>query len=75
MIVLPKHILENVPDWRAWQPTNCPREASDGTILTELIGTGPFTFRESRTGEYVHMTRNERYMLFKSEAAAKEAVR
>jgi len=34
--------------------------------MTELIGTGPFTFRESRTGEYVHMTRNERYFLLKT---------
>ncbi|MDR2136864.1 MAG: ABC transporter substrate-binding protein [Synergistaceae bacterium] len=64
MPVLPKHILEKVPDWRAWQPTNRPHEALDGTVLTELIGTGPFIFRESRTGEYVHMTRNEHYMLF-----------
>ena len=63
MIVLPKHILENVPDWRSWQPTNRPHKTLGGTTLTELIGTGPFTFRESRTGEYVHMTRNEHYML------------
>jgi peptide/nickel transport system substrate-binding protein len=63
VLPLPKHILENVKDWRAWQPTNTPHKALDGTTLTELIGTGPFTFRESRTGEYVHMTRNEHYML------------
>ncbi|MDR1917055.1 MAG: ABC transporter substrate-binding protein [Synergistaceae bacterium] len=63
MPVLPKHILRNVPDWRAWQPANRPHTALDGTKLTELIGTGPFTFRESRTGEYVRMTRNEHYML------------
>jgi peptide/nickel transport system substrate-binding protein len=61
--LLPKHILENVKDWRAWQPSNTPHKALDGSMLTELIGTGPFTFRESRTGEYVHMTRNEHYML------------
>jgi ABC-type transport system substrate-binding protein len=42
----------------------------DGTVLTELIGTGPFIFRESRTGEYVHMTRNEHYMLFKTDPNA-----
>ena len=35
--------------------------------MTELVGTGPFTFRESRTGEYVHMTRNEHYMLLNSQ--------
>jgi peptide/nickel transport system substrate-binding protein len=63
VLPLPKHILEKVKDWRAWQPTNVPHKALDGTTLTELIGTGPFTFRESRTGEYVHMTRNEHYML------------
>jgi peptide/nickel transport system substrate-binding protein len=67
VLVMPKHILENVPDWRAWQPTNRPHKALDGTELTELIGSGPFTFRESRTGEYVHMTRNENYFLFKGE--------
>jgi peptide/nickel transport system substrate-binding protein len=65
MLVLPQHILETVSDWRTWQPTNRPHEALDGTVLTELIGTGPFTFRESRTGEYVHMTRNEHYMLLR----------
>jgi ABC-type transport system substrate-binding protein len=32
--------------------------------MTELVGTGPFIFRESRTGEYVRMTRNEHYMLY-----------
>jgi peptide/nickel transport system substrate-binding protein len=66
-LVLPKHILEKVPDWRAWQPTNRPHQALDGTVMTELVGTGPFTFRESRTGEYVHMTRNEHYMLLNSQ--------
>ncbi|MDR1886005.1 MAG: ABC transporter substrate-binding protein [Synergistaceae bacterium] len=63
MLLLPKHILEGVTDWRTWQPTNRPHEALDGTVMTELVGSGPFTFRESRTGEYVHMTRNEHYML------------
>jgi peptide/nickel transport system substrate-binding protein len=70
MLIFPKHILEKVSDWRAWQPTNQPHEALDGTVLTELIGTGPFTFRESRTGEYVHMTRNEHYMLLRPKGAA-----
>jgi len=65
MLILPKHILEKVQDWRTWQPTNHPHEALDGTVFTELIGTGPFTFRESRTGEYVHMTRNEKYFLYR----------
>jgi peptide/nickel transport system substrate-binding protein len=68
MLLLPKHILENVTDWRTWQPTNKPHKALDGTTLTELIGAGPFTFRESRTGEYVHMTRNEHYMLLEGES-------
>jgi len=67
MLILPKHIMENVPDWRTWQPTNRPHAALDGTALTELIGTGPFVFRESRTGEYVHMTRNGHYMLYRGE--------
>ena len=68
VLIMPKHILENVPDWRAWQPTNRPHKALDGTELTELIGSGPFTFRESRTGEYVHMTRNENYFMLRGEA-------
>jgi peptide/nickel transport system substrate-binding protein len=63
--LLPKHILENVPDWRAWQPSNRPHRGTDGTELTELIGSGPFTFRESRTGEYIRMTRNENYFLYR----------
>jgi peptide/nickel transport system substrate-binding protein len=64
VLILPRHILEKVPDWRAWQPANNPHEALDGTPMTELVGTGPFVFRESRTGEYVRMTRNEHYMLY-----------
>jgi peptide/nickel transport system substrate-binding protein len=67
VLLLPKHILEKVPDWRAWQPTNRPHRALDGAEMTELVGSGPFTFRESRTGEYVHMTRNENYFLFKGD--------
>ncbi|GHT01648.1 hypothetical protein AGMMS50276_30110 [Synergistales bacterium] len=66
MIILPKHILEKVPDWRSWQPTNAPHKAADGSDMTELIGTGPFIFKESRVGEYVRMTRNPFYMLFSS---------
>ncbi|MDR2780724.1 MAG: ABC transporter substrate-binding protein [Synergistaceae bacterium] len=65
VLILPKHILENVADWRAWQPTNRRHTALDGASMTELVGSGPFIFRESRTGEYVHMTRNENYFLFK----------
>jgi peptide/nickel transport system substrate-binding protein len=70
VLVLPRHILEKVPDWRAWQPTNNPHEAAAreglglGLAMTELVGTGPFVFRQSRTGEYVYMTRNEHYMLY-----------
>ncbi|MDR2529116.1 MAG: ABC transporter substrate-binding protein [Synergistaceae bacterium] len=63
MPILPKHILENVPDWQAWQPTNRSHAALDGATLTELVGTGPFIFRKSRTGEYVHMSKNEYYFL------------
>jgi peptide/nickel transport system substrate-binding protein len=65
MLVLPKHILEGVADWRTWQPTNTTHTALDGTVMTELVGSGPFVFVESRTGEYVHMTRNEHFILFK----------
>ncbi|MDR1137828.1 MAG: ABC transporter substrate-binding protein [Synergistaceae bacterium] len=61
--LFPKHILEKVSDWRAWQPTNRPHTALDGSQMTELVGSGPFIFRESRTGEYIHMTRNENYFL------------
>ena len=70
MLVLPKHILEKVPDWRTWQPANRPHIAADGTTATELVGSGPFTFKKSRTGEYVHMTRNEHYLLFKPRQGA-----
>jgi peptide/nickel transport system substrate-binding protein len=64
VLIMPKHILEKVTDWRAWQPTNKKHTALDGTEMTELVGSGPFTFRESRIGEYVHMTRNDNYFLF-----------
>jgi peptide/nickel transport system substrate-binding protein len=73
MPILPRHILENVPDWRSWQPTNRPHRALDGAVMTELVGTGPFTFRESRTGEYVHMTRNEHYMLLRRTLCSRES--
>ncbi|GHV50866.1 hypothetical protein FACS1894216_03830 [Synergistales bacterium] len=68
MFVLPKHILEKVPDWRAWQPANRRHKAADGTDMTELVGTGPFIFEESRTGEYVRMKRNDRYILYRGGA-------
>ena len=64
MIVLPRHIWERVGDWRTWQPANHPHKGPNGEAMTELIGTGPFIFKESRTGEYIHMTRNRHYMLF-----------
>lgn len=67
-LILPKHILQQVSDWRTWQPTLTPHTAVDGTVMTELVGTGPFIFKEYRVGEYVHMTRNPRYMLFKNSA-------
>ncbi|MDR1741113.1 MAG: ABC transporter substrate-binding protein [Synergistaceae bacterium] len=63
MIILPKHVLEKVEDWRTWQPARAPHADVDGLEITELVGSGPFVFRESRTGEYVRMTRNKHYML------------
>ncbi len=65
MPVLPKHILEKVADWRTWQPTYQSHRALDGTLMTGLVGSGPFTFKESRTGEYVHMVRNKNYFLYR----------
>ena len=34
-----------------------------GRSLTQLVGTGPFVFREYRDGEYVRMSRNENFWL------------
>jgi peptide/nickel transport system substrate-binding protein len=55
--ILPAHILEKVDSWRDWQPAT----TDHGEGLTELVGSGPFVFREYRPGQYVRLTRFDRY--------------
>ena len=59
--VLPRHIVEKVEDWRSWLPASL-KHPEDGS-LTQLVGTGPFVFREYRAGEYVHLTANDAFWL------------
>lgn len=59
--VFPAHILGKVEDWRNWQPATTVH----GEGLTELVGSGPFIFREYRPGQYVHMTRFDGYWRFR----------
>lgn len=61
MIILPKHVLETVEDWRSWQPARVPMEGHPG--LTQLVGSGPFVFREYRPGEFVRLTRFDGYWM------------
>lgn len=63
MIVLPKHVLETVQDWRSWQPSRTPLEGHPG--LTQLVGSGPFVFREYRPGEFVRFTRFDGYWMLR----------
>lgn len=59
--VLPAHILEQVTDWKSWQPAGTAHpKAKD---LTMLVGTGPFVFSEYRPGEYVLLKRYDRFWL------------
>ena len=59
--ILPGHLLENIGDWRTWQPASLT-DPVDGS-LTQLIGTGPFVFREYRRGEFVRLSRNDVFWL------------
>jgi peptide/nickel transport system substrate-binding protein len=59
--LFPAALLERIGDWRSWQPARNPLPGKPG--LTELYGTGPFVFRESKPGDYVRFTRNERFWL------------
>lgn len=52
--IFPRHILENVKDWRSWLPAS--EKHPGDPDLTLLVGSGPFIFREYRPGEYVRMT-------------------
>ncbi len=63
MMVLPRHVLEKVEDWRSWQPSRNALEGHPG--LTELVGSGPFVFREYRPGEFVRFTRFDDYWMLR----------
>ncbi len=59
--ILPEHIIRNVKDWQNWQPSKLENPVDK--TMTQLVGTGPFIFREYRIGEYVRFTRNEKFWL------------
>jgi len=51
--IIPKHIWENIEDSVTYQPI------SEGN----LIGTGPYIFKEYKPGEYVVVTANPNYFM------------
>ncbi|MCF7936435.1 MAG: ABC transporter substrate-binding protein [Synergistales bacterium] len=53
--VMPAHILEDVEDWKSWQPAST--EHPEREDLTLLVGTGPFVFAGYKPGEFVHLRR------------------
>jgi peptide/nickel transport system substrate-binding protein len=57
--IMPKHILDEVKDWRLWQPAR--QKHPDNPELTQLIGTGAFVFSEYRPGDFVYFKRNENF--------------
>lgn len=59
--LFPAALLDRIRDWRSWQPSRTPLPGKTG--LTELYGTGPFVFRESKAGDFVRFSRNERFWL------------
>jgi len=61
--VFPEHIMSRVTDWKNWQPSKLPHPSRED--LTQLIGSGPFIFREYRPGEFVRFTRNDLFWLLK----------
>lgn len=61
--IFPRHILEKVSDWQSWKPAQIPLEGEEG--LSQLVGSGPFIFKEYRPGEYVHFIRNPHFWLFR----------
>ncbi|NMB13002.1 MAG: hypothetical protein GX977_12070 [Firmicutes bacterium] len=56
---LPKHIWEDVTDWKTFEPWNEPHPTMEG--YTKLVGHGPFVFKERRPGEYVRLVKNPYY--------------
>jgi peptide/nickel transport system substrate-binding protein len=59
--ILPRHIVEKVDDWRSWLPASVKHP--ENSSMTQLVGTGPFIFREYRAGEYVHLKGNKDFWL------------
>jgi len=59
--LFPRHVLEQVKDWRSWKPSQTWLDKEKK--LTQLMGSGPFIFREYRPGEYVHLTKNPLFWL------------
>jgi peptide/nickel transport system substrate-binding protein len=60
---LPKHIWQNVKDWKTFQPWLEPHPTIKG--YTKLVGTGPFMVKEYRPGEFVRLVKNPNYWRLK----------
>jgi len=56
---LPKHIWEDVEDYKTFEPWKEPHPTMEG--YTKLVGHGPFILKEYRAGEYVRLVKNPNY--------------
>lgn len=56
---MPESVLKRITNWQSWEPLD--RSGRYGPY--GLVGSGPFTLKSYRPGEYVMMLRNPHYRL------------
>jgi len=56
---LPKHIWQDVKDWKTFEPWKEPHPKIKG--YSKLVGHGPYILKEYRPGEYVRLVKNPNY--------------